>query len=155
MHLSPHFTLSELTTTSTGLANTPTQAELCRLRALCSAVLEPWRERVGALRVNSGFRSEAVNQAVGGSKSSQHRKGEAADVTPLHSKRIDAWRVLLEMAENGLPVDQAIIYETTGHIHVSHATERNARREFLVKTAAGPYVAWGPYQARPEAANLR
>lgn len=149
MNLSPHFTLKELVTTSTGLANTPNARELCSLQALCSAVLEPWRERVGALRVNSGFRSARVNDAVGGSKTSHHRSGQAADVTPLGMPRPAAWYVLLDMIAAGLPVDQAIIYETTSHIHVDHVGDKTPRRQILVKTSTG-YVEWARYLAKPD-----
>lgn len=142
--LTPHFTLDELTRTSTGLDNTPTTEETAKLRAVCSAVLEPWRERVGPMKVNSGFRSKAVNDAVGSTDRSQHRKGEAADVVPLRMPRRDAWLILLDMMKAGLPVDQAIIYEGTNHIHVSHTATRVARRQVLVKTSTG-YVDWDNY----------
>lgn len=152
MKLTPHFTLAEMTRTSTGLPNTPTAAELCKLRAVCSAVLEPWRELVGPLKVNSGFRSMAVNDRVGGSVKSQHVKGEAADVVPLKVVRRQAWLELLRMMDAGLPVDQAIIYETTNHIHISHTADRVARRQSLVKTAGGSYVTWDSY---PDKANIK
>lgn len=150
MNLTPHFTLQELTTTKTGKANTPNTGEVAKLRALCSAVLEPWREIVGPLRVNSGFRSEAVNNAVGGSSTSQHRYGEAADVTPLGWSRARSWRALLDLMAAGLPVDQAIIYESTSHVHLSHTARHNARREALVKTSSGQYVEWSKYLQWPD-----
>lgn len=146
MNLSPHFTLQELTTTSTGLSNVPNADEVCRLRALCSAVLEPWRERVGPLQVNSGYRSEEVNAAVGGSTTSQHRQGEAADVQPTRISRAQAWDVLLDLMDHGLPVDQAIIYESASHVHVSHTARYSPRRQVLVKTRSGSYVPWAEYQ---------
>ena len=148
MKLTPHFTLAEMTRTSTGVPNVPTAADLCRLRAVCSAVLEPWRERVGPLRVSSGYRSMRVNDAVGGSVKSQHLKGEAADVVPLRMERRKAWLVLVEMVRAGLPVDQAIIYESTGHIHVSHTADRTARRQLLVKQSDGTYTSWDSYPGK-------
>ncbi len=146
MNLTPHFSYDEMTRTSTGKPNAPSVAELARLRAVCSAVLEPWRERVGAMKVNSGFRSMAVNDAVGGSVKSQHVKGEAADVVPLKASRLAAWQTLVRMMDEGLPVDQAIIYEGTNHIHVSHTADRTARRQKLVSTG-GRYVTWDSYLA--------
>lgn len=145
MSLTPHFTVREMETTSTGIPNHATEDILPKLRALCSAVLEPWRERVGPLRINSGYRGPQVNAAVNGSKTSQHVKGEAADVTPLTMGRREAWGILLRMMDEGLPVDQAIIYEGTTHVHVSHTASRIARRQVLVKTTAGKYEDWATY----------
>lgn len=79
MNLSPHFTLAELTRTSSGLANVPNAAETKALAALATSLLEPIRAKFGPVSIHSGYRSKAVNEAIGGSKSSQHMKGEAAD----------------------------------------------------------------------------
>lgn len=81
MQLSPHFTLAELTKTGTGLTNNPSPAIIDKLKALCVHVLEPVREHYGKpVTVNSGYRSPAVNAAVGSKSTSQHAKGEAADI---------------------------------------------------------------------------
>jgi len=144
VNLTPHFTLAEMTTTSTRLDNLPDGHEICCLRSVCSAVLEPWRERVGPLKVNSGFRSALVNAAVDSSSKSQHIKGEAADVVPLHTPRIEAWHTLLDMIAAGLPVDQAIIYEDHNHIHVSHTARYTARRQVLVHMP-GSYISWAKW----------
>ena len=129
MLITPHFSLEELSTTATGLENTPGPVEACCLRALCSAVLEPWRERVGPLRITSGYRSVLVNVAVGGSPTSQHLRGEAADVVPVRSTVGRAYEVLTQMMDAGLPVDQLILY--SGHIHVSHTARWVARRQVI------------------------
>ena len=79
MNLSPHFTLAELTRTSSGLANVPTDAEVKALKALCATLLEPVRAKFGPVSIHSGYRGPAVNAKIGGSKTSQHMRGEAAD----------------------------------------------------------------------------
>ena len=79
MNLSPHFTLAELTRTSSGLANVPTDAEVKALEALCATLLEPVRAKFGPVSIHSGYRGPAVNAKIGGSKTSQHMRGEAAD----------------------------------------------------------------------------
>jgi hypothetical protein len=79
MNLSPHFTLAELTRTSSGLVNVPTDAEVKALGALCTTLLEPVRAKFGPVSIHSGYRGPAVNAAIGGSKTSQHMRGEAAD----------------------------------------------------------------------------
>lgn len=142
--LSPHFTLRELTVTATGLPNAPTQDDVRRLGLLCVEVLEPWRASVGPLRVTSGYRSPAVNAAVKGSRTSQHMRGEAADVVPLTLALEPAWRELVRLVEEeGLPVDQAIVYQRPrgrGWVHVSHA--ERCRGQLLVQLAAGGFSAW-------------
>lgn len=83
-HLSPHFTLNELTVSETGarrgLDNTPGPEELANLRRIAN-LLEQVRALTGKpIIVNSGYRSPAVNKAVGGSPTSAHMTGLAADI---------------------------------------------------------------------------
>ena len=107
MNLSPHFTLSELTRTASGLPNVPTDAEVKALTVLATTLLEPVRARFGPVSIHSGYRGPAVNAAIGGSKTSQHMKGEAADfhcpgATLEHVMR---WIVV----ESGLRYGQVIL----------------------------------------------
>lgn len=81
-----NFSYDELIASSTakrlGLDNTPTEKEKEKLRELAETILQPIRDAwKSPIIVNSAFRSEAVNKAVGGVKNSQHRLGEAADIT--------------------------------------------------------------------------
>lgn len=80
--MTPNFTLAELTRTDTGLPNTPDADQLANLERL-AATLERVRRVLGdnPLRVTSAFRSRAVNKAVGGSPTSTHVLGLAADFT--------------------------------------------------------------------------
>ncbi len=137
---SRNFTWRELTTTATGLQNAPDPQSMLNLRLLCAAVLEPLRAQLGAMEITSGFRSLAVNQAVGGANSSQHLFGEAADWKPIHGTLEDAWTRLVDCADV-LPVDQAIVYagraRGEGWIHVSHTVRHDPRRELLVEPAPG------------------
>jgi zinc D-Ala-D-Ala carboxypeptidase len=147
----PHFTLAELTRTSTPYANVPAQRHIDALRALCVHVLEPLRVWTGALRVTSGYRSPTVNAAVNGSPSSQHIRGEAADVQPLKLPLEDAWRHVVRMVESGeLPVDQGIFYVRapgSGWMHLSHAGSLPPRRQLLVQVPGHAYVPWHVYQS--------
>lgn len=82
MKLSKDFTLEELTVTSTGLPNVPSKEEIERLILLCEKVLQPTRNVYGKrIIVSSGYRSPEINKLVKGSKTSQHMKAEAADIT--------------------------------------------------------------------------
>lgn len=124
MNLSPHFTFDELTRTgqsSLQEANRrEAQAVIESLRRVCTDLLEPIRAKFGPVRINSGFRGPAVNTAIGGSKTSQHMKGEAADiVVPSVSLEVAfRWIVL----ESGIKFGQAILEgrtPTPTWIHIS------------------------------------
>jgi zinc D-Ala-D-Ala carboxypeptidase len=134
MNLSPHMTLAEFTRTSTGLDNTPGDLHIASMRRLCVEVLEPWRRVVGPLRVTSGYRSPAVNRAVGGEEASQHMKGQAADVVPVRLELDAAWLALVSLVPM-LPVSQVIVYvRPKGHgwVHVGHSQAHHPAREMLV-----------------------
>lgn len=84
MQLSEHFHLSEFTGSQTarrkGIDNTPPPAAIAALGTLCEHVLEPVRRKFGVVTVSSGYRSPKLNRAVGGSSTSQHVYGQAADI---------------------------------------------------------------------------
>ena len=85
MKLSKNFSLIEFTESNTairnGIDNNPTAEHIHNLVELCENVLQPLRDRIGSsIRVTSGYRSEALNTAIGGSKTSDHSFGRAADI---------------------------------------------------------------------------
>jgi hypothetical protein len=82
MILTPHFTLEELTATQhRALDNAPNSSEINNLRRLAEMLEEVKTLLDGKpIMINSGFRSKAVNDAVGSKDSSQHRVGCAADI---------------------------------------------------------------------------
>lgn len=80
-----NFSYDELIASATAkrlrLDNTPTLEEKEKLRQLAEDILQPIRDAwKSPIVVTSGYRSEAVNKAVGGVSNSQHRLGEAADI---------------------------------------------------------------------------
>ena len=86
MKLSKNFSLNELTYSSTAnyhkVDNTPDRWALDNLKKLCNEVLQPIRDKWDdSIFINSGFRNPIVNRLVKGSTSSQHLKGQAADIT--------------------------------------------------------------------------
>lgn len=91
--LSEHFKLWEFVTSQTaarhGINNTPPKVVVDRLSILCQQILEPARQAVGPLRISSGYRCPALNRAVGGSKTSAHMQGYAADVIPLNASKLE------------------------------------------------------------------
>ena len=81
MNLSKNFSLEEMCRSNTasvrGLPNVPNAEQVKNLQQLCENVLQPLRNHLGKpVVINSGFRTQAVNMAVGGAKNSQHTKGE-------------------------------------------------------------------------------
>ena len=77
-----YFNILELTQTSTKLDNNPNQDEIKNLILLVDNVLDPLREAINnPIHIESGYRSPLVNREVGGSKTSAHMKGCAADIT--------------------------------------------------------------------------
>jgi hypothetical protein len=85
MKLSANFSLNELTQSETalrkGLDNTPSEDIIANLKTLVENVLQPVRDHYGkGVKVNSGYRSPEVNASVGGSRTSDHCKGQAADI---------------------------------------------------------------------------
>ena len=129
MNITKNFTLSELTRTSTGITNTPNRQETTALITLCGKLLQPARDLYGgAIYVNSGFRSYAVNRAVGGARNSQHMLGEAADIT-VHSK--EGNKKLFEFIRDNLSFDQLIDERDFSWIHVSYRSEQENRNQIL------------------------
>ena len=85
MNLSPHFSLQEMERSQTavrhGIINKADVRQTQALTDLCVNVLEPLRALVGkSINIQSGFRNPTVNSFVGGSSTSQHMKGQAADI---------------------------------------------------------------------------
>ena len=130
--LTPHFELEEFERTGTRLVNVAPQIVVVRLKLLCAAILEPLREKTGPLRITSGYRSVQVNEAVGSKSNSQHLTGQACDCVPLKMKSEQAFEILHQLASDGLPVDQAILYPKKGHIHVSFNADEAPRRQFMI-----------------------
>ncbi len=129
MNLTKNFTLEELTVTNSGLDNTPNCEEIGRLRVLCEKVLQPLRELYGKpIIVNSGFRSQAVNKAVGGAKNSQHAFGEAADITGGNAKENE---ILYNLVKNNFIFDQLIDEHNFRWVHISYTTRYPNRNQVL------------------------
>jgi uncharacterized protein YcbK (DUF882 family) len=81
-HLSPHFTLEEFINAGKYPDNKPTMQHVANMTYGCLMLLEPARQAVGPILINSGFRNPRVNALVGGVRNSQHLLGQAADIRP-------------------------------------------------------------------------
>lgn len=139
MNLSPNFTLAELTRTDTGIPNTPTQAEIEHLRLLTERILQPLRDALGVpVSVSSGYRGERVNLAVGGTATSQHRLGQAADIS---ARGISAPELAQRIVDLQLPFDQ-LIQEFGRWVHVSYGPRH--RRQVLTAVKQGGRTVYLP-----------
>ena len=133
LRLTKNFTLDELTVTSKPIRNDPNDSEIKNLAALAVNILQPLRDAIGKpIHINSAFRSESVNRLVGGSPTSQHRLGQAADirVDGMSSKQL-AKRIV----ELKLPYDQ-VIEEFGRWVHVSYSY-RNRRQQLTAVSDNG------------------
>lgn len=127
-----HFTLRELTksdvATRKRIKNVPNKQEEQNLIALVDNILDPLREVYGnPIIITSGFRCEELNRLVGGSKTSHHRTGQAADIrtivdTPEENKKLYDLIIKLD-----LPFDQLINEYDFDWVHVSY-TPRNRKQ---------------------------
>jgi hypothetical protein len=137
MNLSPHFTLEELTFTDhREFDNTPNDTELANLVRLAN-FLEQVKELLGGkpIMVNSAFRSEAVNQAVGSSDRSQHRRGCACD---FRVPGMTPDEVVQAITASDLKYDQCIReFDRWTHISISNTEDADPRKMALIIDKAG------------------
>jgi zinc D-Ala-D-Ala carboxypeptidase len=137
MKLSTHFTLAEFTTSQTaarrGIDNTPPPEVMAALHRTALG-LEMVRALIQApIQITSGYRSPALNKAVGGSARSQHTRGEAADiVAPGFGTPSDLVRAIVGHPE--IAFDQCIL-EFGSWCHISFTDK--PRRQALIIDRSG------------------
>ena len=147
MHLSEHFTLGEMCYSATAEAkkipNIPLKQHITAMQNLCERGLEPLCCHLGLpIKVNSGYRCQLLNQMVGGVSTSQHLKGEAADITIPRSHRPfghptdeQAARLIMRYAEQYADFDQLIL-EHRGNswwVHISCRIDFRKNRKQVLK----------------------
>ena len=133
--ISAHITMQEATRTSTGIPNLPDVATIQRMQYVAQTVFEPLRAHFGVpIKINSFYRSPAVNKAVGGAATSQHVAGEAID---LHCDTIPD-KVIFDYIRQNLPHDQ-VIHEPTW-VHVSLRNGRNRNQALIAKKVNGKMI---------------
>ena len=138
MKLGKYFTLEELTVTNTELENKPNSEQLNNLKLLVENVLDPVRElNGGPITVNSGFRCKEVNshKTINGSATSQHLKGEAADIESKDNANI------FSLIRKYCVFDQ-LIWEggddkQPAWVHVSYKRQGNRGEVLRVKVVNG------------------
>jgi hypothetical protein len=133
VRLSQNFTIQEYIKSQTalrqGIDNTPTEEHMGNATALFRNVVQKVRDKFGVTVINSGYRGEALNKAVGGSSTSQHCKGEAVDIECPGTPNYD----VAKWIEDNLDFDQLILEFYTpgvpdsGWVHVSYKSEGNRK----------------------------
>ena len=135
MKLSQNFSLRELTKSQTaerkGISNEPTEEHIENLKFLCTKILQPIRDEWGVVSISSGYRSQALCEAIGSKITSQHARGQAADFEcyGIDNNKLFNWAIKY------VPFDQAILEFYTGDpdsgwLHKSY-NEDNNRGETL------------------------
>lgn len=143
MQLTKHFRLSEFTRSATatarGLENVPTEQAVTNLKHLCEEVLEPLRVAMGVpIVINSGYRSPALNKAVGGVATSQHMTGEAADIRIPRSRDGDrgydhvAGRRYMDYIVSHCDYDKCLYeHDRQGHTWIHVSCKRKGNRHIF------------------------
>lgn len=151
MQLSKNLSLAEVVRSESakraGIKNTPTKQHLDNLISIAVNVFQPTRDHFGIpIHLSSGYRSVALNRAVGGSNTSQHSKGEALDIdmdgTKITNKQI------FDYIKDNLDFDQ-LIYEfgtdkNPDWVHVSFSKGKNRKQvlKAIKKNGKTSYVTY-------------
>ena len=137
--LSEHFTLGELTKTKTGIENVPNEAQVNNLKRLCrwlERLRKRWNDLYGEgddpIIINSGFRSAAVNKAVGGVATSNHLTGCAVDIRCIGIEQALRYAsILLDISDLSHEDYDELLIEQKAHvvwIHFAVKPTGNRRR---------------------------
>jgi len=130
MQLSEHFHLSEFVRSDTAarldIRNVPPPEAVRRLHMLALRVLEPLRKAVGApVHVSSGYRSAKLNEAIGGSPTSQHIRGEAVDIWTGAMDAADLHALIVSTVPEW---DQLYLHRGQNFVHVSYRVGNNRKQ---------------------------
>ena len=121
-----YFKIEELTYSATAQArfieNVPSAEAVRNLELLVKCVLDPLREAWGSpIIINSGYRSEVLNRAVGGAQYSYHMKGMAADIRPKNGLTYKLYDLIVHLFHTGLlGLTECYIDRKRGYIHIAY-----------------------------------
>ena len=152
MQLSKNLSLAEVTRSETakrkGISNMPTPEHIENFKLLAEKVFQPIREHFGVpIHISSGYRSKALNTAVGGSLSSQHCSGKAIDIDMDGTSVTNAQ--IFNFIKDNLNFDQLIAEfpenSNPAWVHVSYESTGKQRKQILVAKKVGgatKYIAY-------------
>ena len=133
-HISYREGVYSTTATRRGIDNTPNDEQLTNMELIAEEVFEPLRTYVGGpIKINSFFRSPDLNTAIGGSKTSQHCKGQAMDIDDTFGKMTNA--EMYHWIKDNLDFDQMIWEfgddDNPDWVHVSYVSPKDNRNRCL------------------------
>ncbi len=138
MKISDHITYAEAIHSNTakrrGIDNTPNPTQVENMKLTAEKIFEPLRKWVGGpIKVNSFFRSPELNTKIGGSKTSQHCKGQAIDIDDVFGYKTNA--EMYNWIKENLDFDQMIWEFGTdmnpNWVHISYVSEEDNRNRCL------------------------
>lgn len=154
MQLSKHLSLAEVTRSDSakrkGISNQPTPEHIENFKKLAEKIFEPIREHFKVpIHISSGYRSKALNEAIGGSLTSQHCSGEAIDIDMDGSSNGVSNTDVFNFIKNKLEFDQ-LIWEfgdksKPDWVHVSYETSSKQRKQILRAKKVNGKTAYEPY----------
>jgi len=155
MQLSKNLALAEITRSESakrkGISNQPTPEHIENLKKVAENIFQPIREHFGVpIHVSSGYRSKALNDAIGGSLTSQHCQGEALDLDMDGSPSGVSNKDVFEFIKNKLNFDQ-LIWEfgsdsNPDWVHVSYESSGKQRKQILKASKVGGKTVYSPYK---------
>ena len=133
-HISEKEATKSVTALRLGIDNTPDGDTLNNMKIVAEKVFEPLREYVGgAIKINSFYRSSALNEAIGGSTRSQHCKGQAMDIDDIYGHKTN--KEMFTWIKDNLDFDQMIWEfgneDNPDWVHVSYVSEDKNRKKIL------------------------
>lgn len=151
MKISEHLSLAELIVSDSakrnGISNMPTETHLKFLRTLAERIFDPIRSHFNTpIYISSGYRSEALNKAVGGSKTSQHCKGQAIDIDMDGSNSEITNNEIFHWAKANLKFTQLIAEfpdsdGNLGWVHIGYDAQ-NLKNEIIIALSNKKYVSY-------------
>lgn len=132
-HISEKEATKSVTALRLGIDNTPDGDTLNNMKLLAEKIFEPLREFVGGpIKINSFYRSTALNEAIGGSARSQHCQGRAIDIDDIYGHKTN--KEMFEWIKENLDFDQMIWEfgsDNPDWVHVSYVSEDKNRNRVL------------------------
>lgn len=133
-HISEKEATKSITAIRLGIANSPNGTALANMKVLAEKIFEPLRKFVGGpIKINSMFRSEALNKALGGSNRSQHCQGNAMDLDDIYGHKTN--KEMFEFVKENLDFDQMIFEfgneENPDWLHISYVDKEKNRNKIL------------------------
>ena len=132
-HISEKEATKSITALRLAIDNTPNSNHRNNMKTLAANVFEPLREWVGGpIKITSMYRSQELNEAIGGSKNSQHSKGQAIDIDDIYGYKTNA--EMFEYIKDNLEFD-TLIWEFGGDnpdwLHISYVDREKNRSRIL------------------------